>query len=268
MYKLFGATLVYLTLQAGAGFSLMGQSRPEWEYFGPEQGLGMSFLDIIQDSKGFIWLGSTNGLYRYDGYKFESFKKYTNRPTGLSSDWVWDLEEDARGNIWIATYDGGINMWERSTGQFRHFRHEPANAQSLSGDKVFKILPDKQGQVWAVVQNQNGIPVLDKLDPATGKVRRYRHEPVNARSLSCDTLSVPGHRVVAVGAAFRPGRGRSLDFKHQPATLQTGRRSAKPARGTLAERSRGPIRAFRTLQRQSAARPAGDQPGAGEPGIR
>ncbi len=162
-----------------------------WEYFGPEQGLGMSFLDIIQDSRGFIWLGASNGLYRYDGYKFQSFKKYTNRSTGLSSDWVWDLEEDARGNIWIATYDGGINLWERATGRFRHFRHEPGNPQSLSGDKVFKILPDKQGQVWAVVvQDKNGVPVLDKLDPATGWVRRYRHEPGNPISLSSDTISV------------------------------------------------------------------------------
>ena len=102
----------------------------EWEYFGPEQGMGMAFVDILQDHKGFIWLGSTNGLYRYDGYQIKSFKKYSNRPTGLSSDWIWDLEEDEEGNLWIGTYDGGLNKWECSTGQFIHYNynHEDSRA--------------------------------------------------------------------------------------------------------------------------------------------
>ena len=115
----------------------------EWEYFGPEQGMGMLFIDILQDQQGFIWMGSTNGLYRHDGYKIESFKKYSNRTTGLSSDYVWDLEEDAEGNIWVATYDGGINKWDRSSGQFIHFQHDPGDRKSLRSNNVLKILVDR-----------------------------------------------------------------------------------------------------------------------------
>ncbi len=61
------------------------QSQYKWTYFGPAYGMGMSFNKMLQDQKGFLWLGSTNGLYRYDGYDFTFFKKYTARPTGLSS---------------------------------------------------------------------------------------------------------------------------------------------------------------------------------------
>ena len=117
---------------------LSAQPEPdlEWAYFGPEQGLGMGFLDLIQDHKGFIWMASSNGLYRYDGYKIQSYKVYSNRPTGLSSDWIWDLEEDQAGNIWMATYNGGISMWERATDRFHHYRHEPDNPNSLSSDQT------------------------------------------------------------------------------------------------------------------------------------
>jgi signal transduction histidine kinase/ligand-binding sensor domain-containing protein/AraC-like DNA-binding protein len=179
-------------MHALLAFPLSAQSpvELEWEYFGPDEGVGMSFLDIIQDHKGFIWAGSTNGLYRYDGYKPLPFKKYTNKLTGLSSDWVWDLEEDAQGNIWIATYDGGINMWERASGKFTHYRHNRDDPNSLRSNNVLKILIDQAGDVWAVVKNKDGAPALDKLNPSTGKVTRYRHDPADPRSLSCDTVSV------------------------------------------------------------------------------
>lgn len=161
----------------------------EWEHLGPEQGLGMSFLDILQDHQGFIWLGSTNGLYRYDGYQIRPFKKYSNKPTGLSSDWVWDLEEDKDGNIWIATYDGGLNKWERASGRIAHFVHDAADPASLRGNNVMKILADPAGDIWAVVKTPGGAPALDRLDPATGKVAHYGAGAEPA-SLSCDTVAI------------------------------------------------------------------------------
>lgn len=181
---------------------LSAQAEPdlEWAYLGPEVGLGMSFLDIIQDHKGFIWMASTNGLYRYDGYKIQSYKVYSNRPTGLSNDWIWDLEEDQAGNIWIATYNGGINMWERATDRFHHYRHEPGNPNSLSGDQTLRIMLDGQGKVWAVVRDETGVPVLDRLDPATGQVQHYRHQAGDANSLSCDTITV----VASQALQFQP----------------------------------------------------------------
>lgn len=162
----------------------------EWEYFGPEQGMGMGFLDIIQDHKGFIWMGSTNGLYRYDGYQIKSFKKYSNNPTGLSSDFIWDIEEDKGGNIWIATYDGGINKRERSSGRFIHFLHDPNDPNGLRGRNVLNIIADTKGKIWAVVKASTGIPVLDRLNPTTGKVDHFGFNPDDPSSLSCDTISI------------------------------------------------------------------------------
>ncbi|MCB0561082.1 MAG: response regulator [Lewinellaceae bacterium] len=189
-FILTSCILAFLALRLPA----QGAEGLEWAYFGPEQGMGMAFLDILQDHKGFIWLGSTNGLYRYDGYQITSFKKYSNRPTGLSSDWIWDLEEDEEGNLWIGTYDGGLNKWERSSGQFIHYYHNPEDSGTLRGNNVLKILVDNEGDLWLVVKNQDGIPVLDRLDPSSGEVTHFGFDPDHPNSLSCDTIAFHAHQ--------------------------------------------------------------------------
>lgn len=171
-------------------------NEPEWTYFGPEQGMGMAFHDILQDHKGFIWFGASNGLYRYDGYQIRSFKKYTNRPAGLLSDYIWDLEEDAAGNIWLSTYDGGISRWDRASGKFTHYQHRPGTSAGLSSNNVLEILIDGAGDVWAVVKTPRGVPVLDKLVVATGEVKHYRYAADDASTLSCDTVSITAFPVM------------------------------------------------------------------------
>jgi len=161
--------LVVLTSATEVG----AQSQYKWTYFGPAYGMGMSFNKMLQDQKGFLWLGSTNGLYRYDGYDFTFFKKYTARPTGLSSDWIWDLAEDEKGNIWIATYSGGLNRWNREKDRITHYRHEPGNPETLSGDMVLKLLFAPDGDLWMIVQQPDGEFALNKLDPGSGKINRY-----------------------------------------------------------------------------------------------
>lgn len=195
--------LLSLLVSAISTLGLPGQAPEglEWEYFGPEQGLGMSFLDILQDHQGFIWLGSTNGLYRYDGYQIRPFKKYSNKPTGLSSDWVWDLEEDKDGNIWIATYDGGLNKWERASGRIIHFVHNAADPASLRNNNVMKILADQAGYIWAAVRMPGGAPALDRLDPKTGKVMHYGAGPEPA-ALRCDTLSIAAFQAMQLSPLY------------------------------------------------------------------
>ena len=62
---------------------------------------------LLQDKKGFLWIGTINGLYRYNGLKVD---KYLNNPSdssSLSHNYIQCLEQDAKGNIWIGTYGGG-----------------------------------------------------------------------------------------------------------------------------------------------------------------
>lgn len=61
---------------------------------------------IIQDRKGFLWIGTESGLNRYDGYEFKVFKNNQNDPGSLPYNSIWSLYEDRAGYIWIGTKNG------------------------------------------------------------------------------------------------------------------------------------------------------------------
>jgi len=67
---------------------------------------------IVKDQQGFIWFGSANGLYRYDGHSFEAFIASRNDTTGLSGNFLWDIIEATDGRLWIATHGRGINIYD------------------------------------------------------------------------------------------------------------------------------------------------------------
>ena len=74
-----------------------------FEHLTLEHGLSQgTVMDIHQDSRGFVWLATENGLNRYDGYEFKLYSRERGNPKGLGNDYVWAIEEDAEGNLWIA----------------------------------------------------------------------------------------------------------------------------------------------------------------------
>ncbi|RPH96701.1 MAG: hypothetical protein EHM72_14340, partial [Calditrichaeota bacterium] len=72
-----------------------------------KDGLPMNSLKkVFQDSKGYIWIGSQEGLVRFDGAEFHIFNK--SKYPNLKSNWIWDIDEDSQGNLWLATNGGGV----------------------------------------------------------------------------------------------------------------------------------------------------------------
>ena len=174
--------LVLLTAAA------VGRAQPTpmvFTHLGVEDGLSQaSVLDVLQDSAGFVWLATENGLNRYDGYDVRVYSRDRRQADGLSNDLIWAIAEDGSQNLWLATEGGGVAVWDRSTDSFRKFRHDPADATTLSSDSLRNLLIDRRGMVW-VASSHAG---LNQLDPATGKVQRFRHDTQRADSLADDTL--------------------------------------------------------------------------------
>ena len=135
--------------------------------------------DVLQDSQGFMWLATENGLNRYDGGEVRRYYRERNKSDGLASDFIWAIDEDRAGNLWLATEGGGVAVWNRQTDTFRSYRHVRGDAQSLSSDSVRNLLIDRNGQVWIATRDQG----LNRLDPATGKVTRFTHDPARTESL-------------------------------------------------------------------------------------
>src|ERR1043165_1199083 len=61
---------------------------------------------IMQDKQGFIWIGTSEGLCRYDGYHVTTFTYNPSQPHSLVNNYIFDLSEDENGNIWITTAGG------------------------------------------------------------------------------------------------------------------------------------------------------------------
>ena len=157
-----------------------------------DDGLSQSnVLTVLQDSQGFLWIGTENGLNRYDGYEIETFTRDRGNKDSLSSDFVFDIEEDRDGNLWIATNGGGLVKFDRASNRFAAFRHDPANSNSISSNIVRRLLIDDTGIIWIGTRDAG----LDRLDPGSGVFRNYQfgdgaHTPDNIYALFQDSTGI------------------------------------------------------------------------------
>ena len=147
-----------------------------------EQGLSQStVLTIFQDSRGFIWLGTEDGLDRYDGLSFTSYKYDAKDPASLPNNMVWAIAEDAQGDLWVGTEGGGIARWDHERDHF--VRLGAGKGASLRiPPRVRALLVAGDGTVWIGTKDEG----LARLDPKSGRVEAFRHDPDRASSLTSD----------------------------------------------------------------------------------
>ena len=121
----------------------------QFDYFSVEDGLASCYVSCItQDSSGFIWIGTKNGLNRYDGYKFTVFKHISFDTTGLSDNLINALYFDQSDFLWIGTGSGGLNRYDPKTGSFIWFKHHSSDPRSLSSDNILSLYQDKYRNLW------------------------------------------------------------------------------------------------------------------------
>lgn len=154
--------ITVLILLSVVSLNVNGQGKA-FDNIGVNEGLTSNYINvIIQDSKGFIWLGTNNGLNRYDGFKPKEFLSDDNDSTSLSNNWITSIVEDDSGNFWIGTDGGGLNYLNSTTYEFKRFRHDDSEPNSLAGDVVFRLLKDRNGDIW--VGTNNGLSVVNQDD--------------------------------------------------------------------------------------------------------
>jgi ligand-binding sensor domain-containing protein/signal transduction histidine kinase len=114
-----------------------------------ENGLSQTTVwTVVQDSRGFIWMGTEEGLNRHDGYRFKIFEHAPEDPRSLAELEVHSLCEDSAGELWIGTAGGGLDRFDRADESFHHHRHDPANPTSLSNNHILSLGLDSAGQLW------------------------------------------------------------------------------------------------------------------------
>jgi ligand-binding sensor domain-containing protein/signal transduction histidine kinase len=165
-----------------------------FDHISIEQGLSQSSVRVIlQDSRGFMWFGTEDGLNRYDGYAFKTFKPDPDVSSSLSDRWINAILEDDQGLIWVATGQGGISRYDPSTQQFTRFVHDEQNESSLSNNHVNVLYKDKEGRIW--VGTYSG---LDLYEPKTNSFKNYAYQP------SKEEEGLTGKNITAI---FQDNRG-------------------------------------------------------------
>jgi len=163
--------------------SLAFEPSIRFERLSVEDGLPQSSANsVLQDSQGFLWVGTQDGLARYDGYNFKVFKHNADNPYSLSANYIEVIFEDSQGTIWVGTFGGGLNRFNPKTEQFSHYRFNATNSNSLSNDIVNTIIEDHQGVLWLGTRGGG----LNRFNPKTEQFIHYRFNTNNPYSLSND----------------------------------------------------------------------------------
>lgn len=102
---------------------------------------------LLQDSKGFMWFGTEEGLNRYDGYNFQLYQNQANDSTSLSGNDIRSIIEDQSGLIWVGT-TAGLNILDRNTNSFRRVRFTPDTEDMSKRNFIFSLYEDRDGDVW------------------------------------------------------------------------------------------------------------------------
>lgn len=138
-----------------------------------ENGLSQITVDaIIQDSKGFIWFGTRNGLNRFDGYRFDIYQTDELDNTSISDNHVLCIVEDNKENLWIGT-NNGLNKLNISTSTFKRYFNEPDNANAIPHNTILSLHYDKENQqLW--VGTSTGLCLYDpENDSFTKLTNKY-----------------------------------------------------------------------------------------------
>ena len=128
---------------------------------------------LLVDNKGYLWASTTNGLNRYDGYGFVSYKFDPQDPHSLDQDLVFALFEDRDSVLWVGTAEGGISRLDAATGKFTEYKPEqPARRLEPVLRAVSAINQDREGYFW--ISSHSG--ELRRFDKRTGRFSAFDYD--------------------------------------------------------------------------------------------
>lgn len=161
------------------------KNRLSFEHLTSNEGLSQSnVLCILQDSRGFMWFGTQDGLNKYDGYEMKVYRTDLSNHNSLSNDYIRDITEDKYGNLWLATWGSGINKFDRKSEKFTSFQHNPNNPAGIASNFINGLFTDHEGIIW--LSSESG---LMTLDPGSNKFTLFTHSASDPKSISSNVTS-------------------------------------------------------------------------------
>ena len=138
-----------------------------------EDGLSQSTVETIyQDSKGYIWMGTNDGLDRYNGYEFKYYKHDKDDKNSIPNNYIVDIIEDKKGYIWVSTING-LSRIDSDTDEIKNYCSDKNNG-NLSDDNLWQILYTTEGKF--LVSSINGLNLYDEENDTFNRVLSKENE--------------------------------------------------------------------------------------------
>ncbi len=132
-----------------------------------------SAMSMAQGNPGFLWIGTQDGLNRFDGYGFKVYKHARADPWSLADNAIFAIAADPDGSMWIGTQAGGLDRYDPILGRFEHHAANASSADALAGAQVDALLLDHRQRLWVASAGAK----LQWLDRASN---RFRDTPLGA----------------------------------------------------------------------------------------
>ncbi|WP_229368215.1 ligand-binding sensor domain-containing protein [Fibrisoma limi] len=167
MIRTWWIALWLLLVVAASGKAQPTQLR--FEHLTVNQGLSNHLIyAMLQDSYGYLWFATDNGLYKYDGYTLVTYKKIPGDTTSLAGNSLPQLMEDRDGNLWIGMMGQGMCKFDRRTETFTCY---PPTPLTLRQGSINSLCEDQEGFIWVT----NGQAELRRFDKKTGTYSRINY---------------------------------------------------------------------------------------------
>lgn len=161
--------LIFISSVAGIGQTVLNDNQKlNFKHYSLTEGLSQSsVLSIFQDSKGFMWFGTRDGLNKFDGQKFVTYRHNSQDSTSISNSYIKAIIEDKAGNLWIGTMNG-LNRYVEKTNSFDRFKSGEGQ-NSISNNEIWDVVVAAEGHLW--LGTNLG---LEKFDPQTFRASRVK----------------------------------------------------------------------------------------------
>ncbi len=178
-------TLILLLVFYGGLCSAQRANYRTLDFYDNNNGMSQGTVNcIVQDKYGYIWLGTQDGLNKFDGLNFTIYKNDPNVRTSISDNFITSIAEDYNGDLWIGTRSGGLNRYDIKTGLFETFKVQPQAEKGISYNWVISLHITADSTLWVGTQGGG----LNRFDRESKTFEVFKHDIKDENSLSSNTV--------------------------------------------------------------------------------